>query len=336
MAELAQNRRLIILVLAIVTPGIPEYLTGSSNFSEIVFSTPSFFVALFLDIGMYTAGALLIREFSVRFRKGWISILLLGCAYGIMEEGIAVHSFFLSSTHSVASTMAVYGRFAGTDWSLVLGIDLFHSIFSIALPLLLLKLAYPEISGKSLLGKRGLLLTLIVYMGDVALVNFSQISVTGSAPTPGEYVLFIAAAIVLVMIAYILPSGFGMPKGIGSDWPAGRFYTLGIIVFPLYIVYAFLIPNLPGSLIPPFADAILYAGSYLLLLAVLIRHLPVHGNELLIKNFALGLVIGLLLLSAFEQIFLVSPLIIVPMIIAIYMMIRLNRSVKERRKPDII
>ena len=325
---------MIILVLAIATPGIPEYLTGSSNFSEIVFSPPSFFVTLFFNIGMYTAGALLIREFSVRFGKGWVSILLLGCAYGIMEEGIAVHSFFLSSTESIASTLAVYGRFAGVDWSLVLGIDLFHSIFSIALPLLLLKLAYPEISGKPLLGKRGLPLTLIVYLADIALINFSQISVTGSAPNPGEYLLFIAAAIVLAMIAYIVPSGLGMHTGTGSAWPARRFYALGIFVFPVYIVYAFLIPNLSGGLIPPFVDAILYAGSYLLLLATLIRHLPVHGNELLIKNFALGLVIGLLFISAFEEIFLISPLIVVPMVIAIYMMNRLNRSVKERWKSD--
>lgn len=281
---------------------------------------------------MYTSGALLIREFSVRFRKGWISTLLLGCAYGIMEEGVAVHSFFLPTTDSIASTLAVYGRFAGVDWSLVLGIVLFHSIFSIALPLLLLKLAYPEISGKPLLGKRGLPLTLIIYLADIALINFSQISVTGSAPTPGEYVLFIAAVIVLAMVAYIVPSAVGMPKGKGSAWPAGKFYALGIFVFPVYIIYAFLIPNLSGGLVPPFVDAIFYAGSYLLLLTALIRHLPVHGNELLIKNFALGLVIGLLLMSAFEQIFLISPLIIVPMVIAIYLMIRLNRSVKERWK----
>ncbi len=226
----------------------------------------------------------------------------------------------------------MYGRFAGVDWSLVLGIDLLHSIFSIALPLLLLRLAYPEISGKPLLGKLGLPLTLIVYLADIALINFSQISVAGSAPTPGEYVLFIAAAMVLAMIAYIIPSGVGMPKGIASAWPARRFYALGIFVFPVYIVYAFLIPNLSGGLIPPFADAILYAGSYLLLLTALIRYLPVHGNELLIKNFALGLVICLLLISAFEQIFLISPLIIVPVVIAIYLMIRLNRSVKERWK----
>jgi probable HAF family extracellular repeat protein len=43
---------------------------------------------------LYGSGSILIRELSLRWRKGWPSILALGAAYGIVEEGLMVKSFF--------------------------------------------------------------------------------------------------------------------------------------------------------------------------------------------------------------------------------------------------
>ena len=43
---------------------------------------------------LYGSGALLIRELKVRWRKGYVSMFLLGTAYGIIEEGLMVKSFF--------------------------------------------------------------------------------------------------------------------------------------------------------------------------------------------------------------------------------------------------
>ena len=83
-----------VLALAIATPGIPEYLSGSWNLS-LLFSHPVNFLAFLLfNLGLYTSGAILIREFAARFNKGWFSIFLMGCAYGIVEEAIALHTFF--------------------------------------------------------------------------------------------------------------------------------------------------------------------------------------------------------------------------------------------------
>lgn len=42
----------------------------------------------------YGFGALTIREFLIRWKKGWPSLLILGLAYGIFEEGIVVYSVF--------------------------------------------------------------------------------------------------------------------------------------------------------------------------------------------------------------------------------------------------
>ncbi|MDS0257627.1 hypothetical protein ApAK_08120 [Thermoplasmatales archaeon AK] len=160
----------MILILMIMTPGIPEYLTGSSKL-DAIFQDPSFFfIGLFLNIGLYTTGALLIREFSIRFNKGWLSVLILGVAYGIIEEGISVHTFLLTSGSPVG-ILGSYGRFAGIDWMWALFISSFHSIFSIGLPLLLLSIAYPRYSRLSLLGRRGTTAVISLFFLDVIVAN---------------------------------------------------------------------------------------------------------------------------------------------------------------------
>ena len=55
----------MILLLIIMTPGIPEYMTGSSNVGYLLFNTPMFFLGLAFNIGLYSCGALLIRALTV-------------------------------------------------------------------------------------------------------------------------------------------------------------------------------------------------------------------------------------------------------------------------------
>ncbi|MCG2769572.1 MAG: hypothetical protein L6435_14495 [Anaerolineae bacterium] len=38
---------------------------------------------------------MLIRELRVRWGKGWPTVFVLGAAYGVLEEGLMVKSFFL-------------------------------------------------------------------------------------------------------------------------------------------------------------------------------------------------------------------------------------------------
>lgn len=80
------RRFLPVIVLVLITPLIAELLWGS---------TPIAYAARLLAIlPMYGAGALLIRELVRRSKRGWTSILLLGAAYAIVEEGLALQSFF--------------------------------------------------------------------------------------------------------------------------------------------------------------------------------------------------------------------------------------------------
>ena len=89
---------------------------------------------LVFSIPIYGGGALLIREVVRRRRRGWPSIILLGAAYGVVEEGLALQSLFSPMLYGVA------------DWGpQLLGINLtyvevvipLHAVWSATVPILL-------------------------------------------------------------------------------------------------------------------------------------------------------------------------------------------------------
>src|SRR5256886_9423358 len=81
---------------------------------------------------------LVMRETAVRWKTGWPSILLLGAAYGIIEEGLAVKSFF-DPTWMDLGTLGVYGRWLAVNWVWAAWLTIYHAAVSIALPIFLLE-----------------------------------------------------------------------------------------------------------------------------------------------------------------------------------------------------
>ena len=77
------------LILFFLAPAIAELLSGSAPPSE--FFNP---VGFLLLASLYGSGALIVRELKVRWNKGYVSLFILGAAYGILEEGLMVKSFF--------------------------------------------------------------------------------------------------------------------------------------------------------------------------------------------------------------------------------------------------
>ncbi len=158
-----------VLCLLLLTPGIVEYLTGSSSLSLLILLPPVFFAFLGLNLALYGPGVLLIREAMVRWKKGWASVLLMGAAYAILEEGIALNTLFDSYAGPVGA-LGFYGHWAGVNWVWTAGLLIVHALWSIALPILLLGLALPETRGKSLLTPRGIRVALVVLAADVLLL----------------------------------------------------------------------------------------------------------------------------------------------------------------------
>jgi hypothetical protein len=133
---------------------------------------------LVLNLGLYGSGVILIREAIVRWNKAWATVLLLGAAYGILEEGIALSTLYNPLAGPVGK-LGYYGHYLGVNWIWVAGILPVHMIFSIALPIILLGLALPETKGKSLVvSKRGIASAFVILCIDVSvlflLVTFDE------------------------------------------------------------------------------------------------------------------------------------------------------------------
>src|SRR5437870_12976146 len=109
MAAPAHPYRRPLLALILLSPVIAEMLSGSSP--PLEWLNP---VAALLLIWLYGAGVLVMRETAVRWKTGWPSILLLGAAYGIIEEGPAVKSVFDPGWMGLGA-LAWYRRWVDVD-----------------------------------------------------------------------------------------------------------------------------------------------------------------------------------------------------------------------------
>jgi len=209
-------RRHPVLCLALLSPGIPEYLSSSSALSTILVSPPFFLLQLGANLGLYLPGVLLVREAMVRWHKGWGSVLLLGAAYGILEEGIALETMFYSRAGPVG-VLGTYGHWMGVNWVWTPGVLLVHMIFSIGLPILLLGLALPETRGMSLIGQRGILTAFVIWAIDIPLLMVFVHAVYHY--WMGWTIFFASFAVIagLVAVAYRaptqwLPTRWGPPR----------------------------------------------------------------------------------------------------------------------------
>jgi hypothetical protein len=189
-----------VLALLLFTPAIPELLTGSTPITGLVYDPVGFLIDYAFLLGLYGAGALLVREFAVVFHKGWASILLLGAAYGILEEGFAVHTFFRTSGAPVGA-LATFGHAFGVNWLWAFGITAFHATYSIALPILLVGLWYPEARSARWFDRGSIVLLEIICVGTVAFFSLHE----PFPPSPAAFAFFLAVVIGLVYLAGRLP-----------------------------------------------------------------------------------------------------------------------------------
>src|SRR5438067_9369308 len=154
------RRFLPVIVLIVMAPLVAEVLPGS---------TPITLPALLLsDLLIYGPGALLIRELVRRRGRGWVSILLLGAAYGLIEEGLALQSLFNPAYGHVSQWGA---RLLGINGLYTEVIIIIHVVWSVAIPILLTELLFPARRTTPYLHRFGLIVTGIWYILGVALLG---------------------------------------------------------------------------------------------------------------------------------------------------------------------
>ncbi len=139
-----------MLTLLVLSPVIGELLSGSSPPSR--FFNP---VAFMFMVGLYGCGAVLIRETAVRRNLGAAGVLLLGAAYGVLEEGLTCKSFF-NPFWTDTGYLSIYGRALGVNWVWAFGLTFYHMVVSITVPIFLVEAIFPEAASEPWLRKRGL------------------------------------------------------------------------------------------------------------------------------------------------------------------------------------
>ena len=310
-----------ILLLLVLTPGIPEYLSGSSALNGIILNPGWFVFGLAANLGLYGPGVLLIREAKVRWQKGWATVLLLGAAYGILEEGVALSTLFNPKAGPVGQ-LGFYGHWLGVNWIWLAGILSVHMIFSISLPILLLGLALPETNGKSLLKtSRSIKTAFGILSLDVFLL--SLLIYFGEHFWMGVPVLLASFAAIasLVYIARKVPTNVLSPKKLFPTKSPLWAGTVGALFYPSVLLAEFF-PM--GSKLPALIDFPLVILVQLLYLFLVLRIIGRSNNERNLIAFAAGLIVPIALFGVISEIEL--PLSLSAVIIAIVLLRMLWRK----------
>jgi hypothetical protein len=212
------------MVLFLLAPAVAELCSGATPL------IPYLFFGWMLCL-LYGCGAILIREYTLRWGKGWPTVFALGLAYGIAEEGIAVRTFF-DPTAPALKDLTTYGWALGTNWVWDVHLSLYHAIISIAIPIYLVSLIYPERRAEPWVSSRWLNRCAAGYVGfHVAWLVLYQ------RPVDGIYILASLAVIAaIVWLARRLPATLGVAPGSGPvPTPrrvaiAGFLATVGVFV----------------------------------------------------------------------------------------------------------
>ncbi|HEY1803774.1 MAG TPA: hypothetical protein VGG45_04785 [Terracidiphilus sp.] len=192
----SQRSLLAAVTLFFVAPLVAEYLLG--DFS-ITFLSPMIMMA-----PMYGGGALIIRELTRRTGRGWPTILLLGCAYCLIEEGYTTQTLFNPDAFGLHMHLLSHA------WMPALGISAWwtlfmlnvHPFWSIGVSIALVEGLFPSRARTPWLGNIGVSVAAVLFAAAVYfstvfsirryhfIASAAQFTVTGVIA-----ILFIAAAL---------------------------------------------------------------------------------------------------------------------------------------------
>jgi hypothetical protein len=201
MAKKDRRRFAPMIFILLLAPAMGELLIGSSPPREY-FNPFSFIVMTVL----YGGGALLIREARARWKLGW-SVIFLAIAYGIIEEGIMVQSFF-NHHHPDLGEIAFYGRWLGTNWPWTIQLILYHATVSTMVPIMASDVLFPEMKDEPLLEKKGIIAWNVAITIDVIIfavyVFFEYRNIDNPyILNPWHIIVSIIITAVLIYLAYI-------------------------------------------------------------------------------------------------------------------------------------
>lgn len=301
------------LALFILSPVIAELLSGSSP--PLVFFNP---VLLALQLALYGSGVILVREIVFRWKKGWPSILLMGAAYGLVEEGLALKSVYNPTYPGVDST---FGRLIGVNWVWTTGMITFHAVISIAIPILLVTLIFPKKRAEPWVRDRSLIFFAALLVSAVVILNQF---IAPYSPPLSLYAMTLVAIACLAVVAKLVPQTLPADKNakVRNEWWMIAFGCIWTILF-----YATIL--VPSSLRPPWPLVILIMLAFYAVSAIAVRMMTDSNGSLSDKQklmLAIGMLLPFILLSPIRELLGARGMLVVG-IVAVVFFIWLYRHV---------
>jgi hypothetical protein len=256
-----------------------------------------FLFQLVANLGLYGPGVLLVREAKVRWGKGWGTVLLLGAAYGILEEGVALSTLFNPDAGPVG-VLGMYGHWLGVNWIWVASIVPVHMIYSISIPILVLGLALPRTNGVRFLEGKKLPAAVTILAVDVSsLFLLITLGVKFWMGVPVLVSSFIAIGALVVLAREVQPNVLHTKPGRPEASPR-RLAALGVVFYPCVLLTQFLVR---GAGVPALVDFPLVVAVQGLFLGYVLRVAGSAGNERNLVALAFGLVLPIAVFGVISE-----------------------------------
>lgn len=226
-----------VLILCFFAAVIPETLVTTSTSIAKILAHP--FDLLFVIL-FYGSADLLIREAMIRRRLGWVSLVLLGIAFGFFNEGVVAGTWYPGKGDS----LTYIGQISFATAS---GLAVFHLFISVIVPVAFIETLFPSLAGMPLLRRRrGIIISAIVFLLVTSLFIFSP-----------AYRLYRLAVFIVALLLALLALGLppARPRTL-TDTPPPRLWRIRWAsffgVFAMYLIIL-VIPaiteKLAGSLV---------------------------------------------------------------------------------------
>ncbi len=225
----SQRSILAAITLFFVAPLVAEYLLG--DFS-ITFLSP-----LIVMAPMYGGGALLIRELTRRSGRGWPTILLLGCAYALIEEGYTTQTLFNPDAFGLhlhlLSVAWIPALGIGAWWTLfMLNV---HPFWSIGVSIVLVEGLFPSRARTPWLGKAGACVTAVLFAAGAYASTAFSIRRYHFVASAAQFTVTGVIAILFIAAAFLIPRPAPQPKpgAAPSPWLTGlaTFFLAAAVFF---------------------------------------------------------------------------------------------------------
>lgn len=233
-AAKAPRRWPVVLLFMTLAGLIPETIvTSSTSVFRIVHDPKSLlFAALF-----YGTADIIIREAIIRRRLGLAAKILLGVAFGFVNEGVVAGTWY-----TVRPTGYTY--VLGIDFGWIVSLTVFHIFISVLVPIYLIDSVVPSVAGVSLLKKRGIIVCGVLF------VTFASLIVFNPQFRVQREVAFVVALGLAAIALRLAPAPPAPVATSGTSAPGvWRLRLLGFVAMLLYFICIYGLPALFAAII---------------------------------------------------------------------------------------